>query len=60
MTEHHTANSPRLAEVRRNNEQVYAADAQHERAAAQQGSVQTCKCGLDTGTRGWRYVYQTH
>ncbi len=61
MTEHLNSNSPRHNEMRSgNNEQHYAAEPQRARASVQQGSAQTCKCGLDTGTRGWRYLYQTH
>ena len=66
MNEHLNSISLRHTEARSNSsEQVYAADAQRQRGSvqqgsAQQGSAQACQCGLDTGTRGWRYVYQTH
>lgn len=61
MNEHLNSTSLRHTEIRSNgSEQVYAADAQRQRGSVQQGSAQGCKCGLDTGTRGWRYVYQTH
>lgn len=60
MNEHLDSTSPRQAEVRATSEQAYAADTRRERGAPRQPGAQPCKCGLDTGSRGWRYVVQTH
>ena len=60
MNEHLQSNSTRNIDVRSSREQVYAAGDARERGIAQAGAAPTRKCGLDTGARGWRYVYQTH
>ena len=60
MNEHLDSNSTRNIDVRSGSEQAYAAGEARERGSAQAGAAQTRKCGLDTGARGWRYVYQTH
>ena len=39
-------------------EQNYATAEQHHHTA--DGATERRKCALDTGARGWRYVYQTH
>ena len=58
MNEQLNSNSTRPSDLR-NSEQVYAGE-QRERATPQPAVGQARKCGLDTGARGWRYVYQTH
>lgn len=60
MNEHLHLNSTRNIDVRSSSEQVYAAGEARERGIAQAGAAPTRKCALDTGARGWRYVYQTH
>ena len=60
MNEHLDSNSTRTIDVRSSSEQVYVAGDARERGIAQAGATQTRKCALDTGARGWRYVYQTH
>ncbi len=39
-------------------EQGYASAEQHQHSADCAAAPR--KCALDTGARGWRYVYQTH
>ena len=61
MNEHLNSKASRHTETRNSNgEQQYAGHSQRERSAAQSNEKTTCKCGLDTGSRGWRYGYQTH
>ncbi len=61
MNEHIHSNSTRNIDARgSSSEQIYAAGEARERGIAQAGVAQARKCGLDTGSRGWRYVYQTH
>ena len=62
MNEHLNSNSSRNSDTHNNNngEQHCAAHPQRELSATQSKEKSTCKCGLDTGSRGWRYVYQTH
>ena len=60
MNEYLNSNSSRQSEVRStNHDHAYAAD-QHNRDTTPLTAGQARKCGLDTGARGWRYVYQTH
>jgi hypothetical protein len=59
MNERLIINSSRQTTARNANaEQSCATAEQHEHTA--QCAAQQRKCGLDTGARGWRYVYQTH
>ena len=61
MNEHLNSKSTRNTDARSNSsEHLYAAGEQRERGNGARGSIQVRKCGLDTGSRGWRYVYQTH
>lgn len=60
MNEHLNSNATRPSDARSTSgEQVYAGTEQRERSTDALTS-QARKCGLDTGSRGWRYVYQTH
>ena len=59
MNERLIFNSPRENDARNAGaEQRYAATAQHQHTAA--CAAEPRKCALDTGARGWRYVYHTH
>ena len=61
MNEHLNSNSTRQTESRSNSsEALYAGAEQRERGNNAMSASQARKCGLDTGSRGWRYVYQTH
>lgn len=59
MNEQLNSTSTRQPEIRNNNgEQSYAGETR-ERSRSQHADPAR-QCGLDTGARGWRYVYQTH
>ena len=59
MNEHLIFNSMRKTDARNTGaEQAYVAAEQRQHAADR--AAERGKCGLDTGARGWRYVYQTH
>jgi len=61
MNEHLDSNSTRTSDARNNSgEPIHGTGAQRERGAAEADKHACPKCGLDTGSRGWRYVYQTH
>ncbi len=61
MNEHLNSNSIGNTDARDNrSEQLYAAGAQREPGSVQAGTIETRRRALDTGSRGWRYVYQTH
>jgi hypothetical protein len=59
MNERLFVNSPRKSDARNAGaEQNYATTEQQQHAAACANEPR--KCALDTGARGWRYVYHTH
>ncbi len=59
MNEHLVLNSMRKTDAHNTGaEQAYTAAEQRQYEADR--AAERRKCGLDTGARGWRYVYQTH
>ena len=59
MNEHLIADSQRKSDARNAGaEQGYTTSQPYQHTA--HCGVERRNCGLDTGARGWRYVYQTH